>query len=774
MNASARASLSLQPAALALAVALALAPRAYAQSLPTATTTEAAPESELSAPLFSLDDSDDPERLEDLTRTFSTVDFGLIYVNEDSAKFGRYNGLDKSGLLPALGFQLRHRGAFDGDDASYWTATARNLGLDSRQASFEYGVQGSYRLSLDYQQIPNRRSDSTRTIFDGAGSDTLTLPAGWVGATTTAGMTQLLPSLKDFDLGTERKRTTLGLSGVLTPRWNYSTSVRRETKQGTKSIGGVFGNSGGNPRAALLPEPVDYTTDEVDAVLRYGGRGFQFQAAYYLSVFSNDNSALTWANPFTTISGWTSSTGFPNGIGQLSLPPDNRFQQFVVDTSYDFSGSTRVNASVSKGRMTQDEDFLPYSAIPALQASVTQALPRSSLDGRIDTTVANFRIASRPTQDFSWNFSWRYDDRDNRTPRDEYVYIGGDSQLQDTSVASSRRRYNEPYSYREEVLRFDAAYRVAGNTRLGLALQRSDVDRTYLEREKAREDSFTLSIDSQFAERFDAHVRYSAANRDGSTYVGTEPFFSGYSPGYTATIVAGWENHPALRRFFEADRNRRQLNAMLQFAATDTLSLGANIDWARDEYDASEVGLLDADTRSYTFDASYTPAGLWSAYGFYSYEAQGSHQVGVSFSNGANQAPQAADPRRAWFVHHRDRMDVVGLGFKRGMASGKFEFGADFVHARTWSGMDFAVGSLLSTKPLPRDQTRLSSINLHSTWRLQRNLSLTLGYWLERYKSSDWALDGILPNTLANVILLGETSPDYHVQVLTLTATYRF
>ena len=537
----------------------------------------------------------------------------------------------------------------------------------------------------------------------------------------------------------------------------------------------MIGNSGGNPRAALAPEPVDYTTEQIDASIRYASKNFQIEAAYYLSLFSDENTALTWQNPFTAISGWAvgAGIGYPTGVGQYGLPPDNRFQQATISAGYNFSQATRLSGSFSRGRMTQDETYLPYTSIPALAASITEPLPRDSLDGEIDTTVVNLRLSSRPTSEFAWNLSYRYDDRDNQTPRDVYVYIAGDSQFQDTGVASNKRRYNEPYSYQNEDFKADASYRLFGNTDISLGLQWSKIDRTYTEREEAEEDSYHLGINTAISDRINSHIRYTHTKRDGSTYVGNEPFLSGYDPGYTST-TPGWENHPNLRRYHLANRDRDQLALNVEFTASEALTLGAGIDYTDDEYNESAVGLVDATSESVTLDAVYAPSQLWSLYGFYTYESFSSNQNGHSFAGGASQVPNAADPRRAWSAHQRERVDSTGFGYKREMADGRLDFGIDYLRSKSWSGYDFAVGSSLTTKPLPRDTTVLDSINLYATYKMRENLSMRMGYWYEEYSSSDWAVDGIDPNQLANVILLGEDSPDYNDGVVSLSMIYRF
>lgn len=723
---------------------------------------------------FSLENSDDPEKLSDLIHIRNSVEFGFNYVSDDSFRFGRYTGLNDQGVNGIFSLNVLRRGEYNSDNADYWSFRVSNLGLDSREAVFEFGTQGKYRVRVDYDQIPIFRSDSARTIFDGAGGTHLTLPSNWVPGTNTAGMTQLLPDLKSVDLKTERHRTGLSLSGVLSPNWGYSASYKHETKDGTKSIGAVIGNSGGNPRAVILPEPVDYLTQEFETTLRYSNRKLQVEASYYLSLFSDRNNALSWANPYSAIGGWDASAGFPGGRGQMSLPPDNRFWQFSLDAGYNVSDRTRISGSVARGRMTQNDPFLPYTVNPTLAASVTQPLPRDSLDGRIDTTVVNLRISSRPWEKFSWNVAYRYDNRDNNTPRDEYVYIGGDSQTQDTSLTSSHRRFNEPYSYKEEQFTADASWRIFGETDLSFGAKHSKIDRTFSERERANENTYNIGLNSEFSDRFSGHFRYTHAQRDGSTYFGNNPLHEGFSSDYVATVPGDFENLPGLRKYFLANRDRDQVSWIASFTPTEAWTLGAAIDYARDDYNKSELGLVGSRIGSISLDAVYATSPLWSIYGSVTRETLRSDQNGHSFSGGGSQLSQAFDPTRDWFVDHRDRVNSFAAGYKRSMADDRLDFGFDYLYSRTHSDLKFAVGSSLLTAPLPSTVSELNSVDISGTYKFRSNWSMRMDLWYERFHSTDWAVDGITENTLANVILLGEDSPDYHVYVVSLSLIYRF
>ncbi|MCG6871233.1 MAG: MtrB/PioB family decaheme-associated outer membrane protein, partial [Gammaproteobacteria bacterium] len=715
----------------------------------------------------------DEDKVAELTQASSVVEGGFLYIDDSSARFGRFMGLTEDGAYVDLNVDIHKRGPYDGDSAKYTEITGRNLGLDYRELHFGFGEQGNYDLLIDYSQIPSFNSDSAQTIFNGAGSTNLTLPAGWVGSSSTAGMTMLESSLRPVDIEQERKRLDAGIHKVLGPNWSFKVKYRHEEKEGTKTVGAVMGNSGGNPRAVILPEPVDYTTEQVDAVLGYADKTKQFQVAYYLSSFRDHNDSLAWQNPYNAIGGWDPSSGFASGgQGQLGLPPDNEFHQVSLLGGYNLSDTTRVTADAAFGRMTQNDAFLPYTINPTLAATVTQPLPSDSLDGEINTTVVNLRATSRPSPMFRWKASYRYDDRDNQTPRREFVYIGGDTTNQDTSATSGRRRYNEPYSYTQHQYRFDASFRADKRTDLTAGVEREDIDRTYTEREESSEDTFRVGLKRRFSDTFHGGVRYARAKRDGSTYHGDHPFLSGYSEAYTDTQPGMWENHPDLRKYYLADRTRDRATVFANFTPSMYWSLGFNANYLKDDYDASEMGLTQSDISNYTFDATFMPEDGTTFYAFFTHEDLGAKQDGRSFQGFAKLA-QAGDPNRDWMATHDDKTDSVGFGFKR-MLNAQWELGSDLLFANSDADVEMMVGSGLSAEALPTTTTRLISLGLHATYKPKKNVKVRFQYLYEDYQSEDWAYDGVDPDTLANVITLGEDTPNYTVNVFGISVSYRY
>jgi len=58
---------------------------------------------------------------------------------------------------------------------------------------------------------------------------------------------------------------------------------------------------------------------------------------------------------------------------------------------------------------------------------------------------------------------------------------------------------------------------------------------------------------------------------------------------------------------------------------------------------------------------------------------------------------------------------------------------------------------------------RLDSAGRHADYAVDEQTSLRVGVLHERYRSADFALDGVAPDTVPAVLAFGERSPQHHV-----------
>jgi hypothetical protein len=377
------------------------------------------------------------EAMARLTRQSSRFELGLGDVSRSSAKFGEYNGLDKNRVHGIANFELNGGGAWDSNDATRWRVRGNNLGLETRDASVEYGEQGRFRLNFGYGELQHNLSDSFQTPFSGTGN--LRLPGNWLkpivpqvsatalnfrvlsptvgpaGSLTNPVPTgpQLatgqairiadLPAFQKYELKTKRSTTDGGFALQLNPQWELTAGFRNERNRGAKAIGAISSISTFES-TVILPNPIDTSTDHYNVALQYIGDKSFLQGAYHGSIFRNNVKSLSWQDPSNLA---LTST--------MSSAPSNQFHQFSLTGGHNFSATTKLVANGSYARNTQNDSFLNDSQLPL-------GLPQSSLNGVVFTKAFNLKLTARPLKGLSIVSGYKFDDRDNRTPVNTYAF----------------------------------------------------------------------------------------------------------------------------------------------------------------------------------------------------------------------------------------------------------------------------------------------------------------------------------------------------------------
>ena len=654
---------------------------------------------------------------------YSDIELGLGYVSDDAYFFGRYNGLQTRGA-----YLVGNIDAEDFyEDGRYWRIHGTNLGLESRYLRLEGGKQGRHKFFLEWDELPNYMNNTARTPFSGIGSDNLSLPPGFDINT------DLDANLGLFELQTKRERVTAGASFVPKQRWQFDIDFSHENKQGAEAIGAPIANGAsqvvGNTTTSLLPEPIDYDTDLVNATLSYAGDQGQVDLSYHASFFNNTYASLSWDDPFTTTTGVEAS---------MALAPDNEFHQLALTGGYSLPYRSRLTGVLSMGRMTQNQNFQPYS--------VGGSTPtRSSLDGEVWLTNAQLKLSSRPTTPLRLNAELRYDERDNRTPVDSYTYVVLDSHAGSTIQ-------NNPYSYKKNRVKLEANYRFNAISSLRGGYKYDGMKRDYVNAERRDTDENTLFAKWKVKPHstVDLDLYAEAGSRDGSEY----------NPLPNENLL--------LRKYHLADRDRSLIGAQLDYMATDRLFLGARADYNQEDFANTAIGLTEATRPVVTVDFTYQPRSNITSYGYYTWESSRSSQ------NGFDLSPSSTG---AWQTDFDDRYDTVGLGAKW-TDIGKWDIGADLVYSKASGHIEMKDLANPGTEDqFPDTRTELTSLKLWTNYNHNKQLTYKLGYWFEDYRADNWAVDGLQPydpTVVANTLLLGNQTMDYNVHVVSVSAIYKF
>jgi MtrB/PioB family decaheme-associated outer membrane protein len=649
------------------------------------------------------------------------VDVGAGWVSDSSLKFGDYRGLQERGGFLALDGQSRYR-----DEAGRFVDVRfSNLGIDSRSLDLRGGDRGSYTVEFAYREIPKYRGFGAETVYRGVGGNELTLPPEWQPARDTAGMEGLQAALRPEALRISRKILDIGLQWQLAPRWSYDLEFQHQRKEGTRPFGaGVF-----TIQSSHLPAPVDFSTNRLDMGVSRSGETSHWRLGILGSDFDNPYPAVTWSNPFIPVGS--------TGSLRASLEPDNRFYRVDMAGTWAPVKRLRLTANAAIGRMEQDDPLLPASINPDFS---DVPLPRATADARIDVGTLNLGglLDARLTPRLSLTARLRRDERDNRTPVDLFPLIV-------TDLVPRDPRPNRPYSFQRDRGSLSLRYRAGSTLRMQAGAEFEDYERSLQSVRKTEETGYWGQLSLEPAAWLELRARLERADRDAGPY--SQPGDDGLS------------EHPLMRKFHLADRDRKHLQIDLNVFPLPELTLGASYRYSDDRYSQSIIGLQGSDDHALSLDAGWTASDRLYAHAFVS------HDEIASSLTGAESAAAAL-----WVATTEDRFLTAGLGILLDLHR-RLRLGLDLVYARSEGEIRTVTES--GGGPFSTLDTELTNARIHLEYEVNAHWGIKGSLEFESYDSTDWALDGLGPDGIPSILTFGAESPDYGVTVLRVQASYR-
>ncbi len=648
----------------------------------------------------------------------SNVEVGALSASGANAYFGRYTGIDHPGTYADVGAS----GQLRSDDGSYANYDLEQLGLASREGYVEGGREGKYDLRVSYDGQPARLYDTAVTPYQASGTN-LGLPAGWIAAGGTAGMSALGSSLASAPIETDRRTVALLGRFFASPGWTLFGEFRRQEKVGTELTSASF-----LTEAVQLSQPVDYVTDSFEGGVAWSGRIASLRVSYLGSWFEDDNDALTFANPYLPI--------VPGATeGRLSVPPSNNLQQVAASGNLQLPWyATTLTFAASLGWLRQDDGFLPVSTL----AGAGVPAP-GSLDGDVHLSHYALQLASRPLPKLSIRGNAAYDGRDDKTTPIAVDYVVTDTFPGGTALTPR---------YSEDRVRLDggADYALTHWLRIGVGGKFNDdhygpgqvITNTQETQSWGRATVTPLSS-------LTFTVKYGDALRKASSF-------------NTAALPA--DENPLVRDYIYAPRDRVFGSLTGSWAATATISWTVEGFLAKDDYRSSPLGLLAAHQQRASTTLTWTPRETLSLYIDAGYERMAMLQNGYT---GALTAPWlSADTERFW------NLDVGG----RWVPQARWTLTLDYLLAPSYDNTDTAVGA--APQAFPQNWTKLDSARLGVAYQWTPALQVHFKYTREQYNSNDWALNAVGPSTVPNLLALGIQPYRDSVNMFGLTVRYQF
>ncbi len=335
------------------------------------------------------------------------------------------------------------------------------------------GQYGRYKAQFRFDETPHVFSGTTRTVFASGGRGLWSLPVG-VQATSYACLTgtaatsgtgtirncpitgaafvtsaansplrtngtisalvagSLVSGAPGADLFTQdenRKAVTGSLSVNITPDVTALALFSREHQLGNRPIGFVMGN-GSTGYAVEAPESIDYDTTNVRLATEFGRKNWDGLLGYQGSFFHNNTPSMVVESPFSAV---YNNTTIGPASGRMDLYPDNNYQQFVAQGAASIGKYIHLMANVTPGFLHQNQAFQPLTTNTAsvigtgaaiategpgapVPAGYPAYLPKSSLNGQVDTLAMNYTAVLKATKNLKFAAKYYHYSYTDNTP----------------------------------------------------------------------------------------------------------------------------------------------------------------------------------------------------------------------------------------------------------------------------------------------------------------------------------------------------------------------
>ena len=715
---------------------------------------------------------------------------GIGYLSsgdESNTHWLRYNSWSDSVLARANATWLQPAEGRFAELRGSW------INSENRYLKAAWGRAGHFRLEAFARSTPNVTSGAARSIWDGVGSNNLILkpglaPGGSTPAQVKAASANAVPQALTV------VRDKLGISG----NYMFSRSLSayfgasHEQRQGARPFGGafffafIFPGSGG---VYETPRPIDDSTFNFNAGMRYVGSTWNLEAGYSGSMFRHANTGFSYQVPFAFPPLVPGFSNFPLTVGEFAYEPENDYHAFRATATrrLALNGQFSVTASYSTSR--QDDDLLPpmncasgdrfgLTAPPfAFNCSdwnTTAALSRRTADLRIDSTLLNARLVLQPSRAVTVQGNLKYHRQDYKGDyfafnplTGQYGYIA-ENGAQGSSVPLEMgvwdpvlfpsvltRVRNLPLD--KDILEAHAGVDWRPNLKntFSASLTFTRTDREH--REVARQEDTLLKLgwSSRAIDDLTLRANYSYLDRSGSDY-NYDPYHFTYSTDLPGFIDPG--NLPphtidSLRKYDVGERQQHKATLIATLALPRNQSLSGTLrgDW--NDHDA-QFGRQSYDSAGASVSWDWQPDERTSANLFVGYDRSRLKMANINEISGFGSEPWLGgdsyrEPGR-WWVDDVQRNHYLGAAFSRRFDRSQLDLGWNHSDSRGETGYRFNSPAALAYPALAAAvghgftpmTHRVDTLNLAWKVPLGARMHLTLFDTWEKGRMADWHYAG--------------------------------
>jgi hypothetical protein len=619
--------------------------------------------------------------------------YGLLelgYVNTGNDRFASYNRYSDWKANQAVGsIDLHFERPSDG---TYAEVRGSRIDDDDQYYQAVYGQAGAYKVQAFIRDMPNILSTDAKPIWNGVGSNNLTLPRSLTpGENTPAQVAAVSAATPVQTLGVNRKKEGLDLSTYFTPHWTAYLDVTHERRGGDRPYGGPFGedwpgNFGGTGAILETVEPIDDATINLNTGARYVEGLWRADFGYSGSYYRDEYTSYSFQQPFFIPS--TAAPGQiapPLAVGQMSTPPNNDYHNLHGTLTRLTPMNGEASFTVSEVLMNQRDTLIPPTncqgylgygtpspgstqlgpqnvgpqnpnLIPCSQWNTPAALSQSSADVNMHNTLAEMTLVLRPRSDLDVNGGLKFYRQDylndyvSYNPSNgDYGYIGENgaylheygyplaflsSTFPANAIIDDDRVLPYQLSMDKTTAFGGATWKISERERLGLVYTYDDYRPESRERDHVDDNTIKLTWMDKALPWLTFRANYTFLLQTGSLYSNDvyDYAFLAAVPGFSQAYpnyMAPPDTVSQLRVYDIANRSENKVDFMAAIAPRDDLTISASFRGDWNTYPA-QLGRQGYDTHAAQISTDWLPSADDSFSAYIGYDNSTLHQASVA------------------------------------------------------------------------------------------------------------------------------------------------
>jgi MtrB/PioB family decaheme-associated outer membrane protein len=578
---------------------------------------------------------------------------------------------------------------------------ATDMGYDTQSYRLDGGMWGKFKFDLFYDEIPHNLTFDARTFFFEAGHHAL------VGTPNTN-----FSAWNTFDYSIDRKQYGGGFKLPLLKPFYFDVSFQREDRDGIKPAGTAPGSPGGI--VLEIPEPVDYTTNNLKLEGGYAKNPFFLSAGFIYSDFDDHNDKLTFTHPVA-----------PFPVDTLTLPPDNKYYKGYFKGAVKLPLNSKFNVNAGYSTAKSDTSLLNSFVDTGTINPIT--LSKLSFDGKINTKNYSFVLTSNPLRILDGKIFYSFYKRENRN---DVVF--------QNEITLGTIEFNKPFDYKKNAAGIDLGLKLPENFYLSGGYKYIKTDRRLQGIEP------TEITDTTEAEQIPPNTKdniYSADLR----WTGLDflVFKAGYerldrNADFPTPFV------PVNRRSVYSSFDRDTFRTSVDLYPVENLNVGFGYLYKITDY-AEIFGLKNDKRHEFESSADYLIGKIAKLYGFFNLEW-------IKFI----QSVQNPSPLNAFSEDTKERTYGFGIGTEVYAIPQKLTFICQFDYEKSNGNVDFTLnpstfagaglGPATGANNDNIDITNLDdytkyAFKFKAAYHFTKSVIVSAGYVYERFKYNDVQLD---------------------------------